>query len=258
MPYRPNLGRLAVPAIALLALLPAAPAEGRVLKHRATSFSVEASAESRLAFDARSGAYIVTNRRGRLSYQRVRTGASPARAGRYLLRRGRLGSRDVRRSRGLWVAELPGRRTLSVRDAGRNRLRVALWRTAPTAGRASSRRSFRNIAASARGGRAYRLRRSARLLARVGRPRVRIAWETPTEGATISGSDVDLEAVVTRPASVASVRFYVDGERIETQYERPYEASLDATELSAGPHRLRAVARLKGGRAIAADRTVRR
>lgn len=257
MPSRPKMGRLAVAAIALVALVPAAPAEARVLKHKATSFSVRAPADSRLAFDGRTGAYIVKSRRGRLTYQRVRTGASPARAGRYLLRRARVRPRDVRRTRKLWVAKLSGRRTLTVRDTGRKRLRVVLWRAAPRRSGAASRWSHQRIAASARGGRAYRLKRSAGLFVRVAGPRVRLVWETPVEGATISGSRVELEAEASRPSAVESVRFYSGRRLVETQYETPYEATLDATELRAGPHRLRAVAKLKSGRTVSARRTVR-
>jgi hypothetical protein len=257
MPTRPQLGRLTVAAIALVALVPAAPADARVLKHRPTHFSVQAPSGSKLSFDVRTGAYTVANRRGRMTYQRVRTGASPARAGRYLLRRAQVRALGVRRARGIWAARLPAGRTLVVRNAGRRKLRVLLWRPAGRRDGAAARLSYRRIAAHPRGGRAHRLRRSARLLARVAGPRVRLTWETPVEGATISGSRVELEVEASRPSAVESVRFLSGGRVIETQFETPYEATMDATELRSGPHRLRAVARLRSGRTVSARRTVR-
>jgi hypothetical protein len=83
-----------------------------------------------------------------------------------------------------------------------------------------------------------------------------VEWESPDLGSTLSGSDVDLRVDVDGSSDVEHVRFYVDGRRLATEYEWPYTAELDTTDLRDGRHRLTAVATLDDGRVVS-SRTIR-
>ena len=70
-----------------------------------------------------------------------------------------------------------------------------------------------------------------------------LAFITPANGSTVSGSSVTLTAIVSDNVAVANVRFFVDGVAIGSPITAsPYSTTWDCTGMADGPHLLDVVA----------------
>jgi Polysaccharide lyase/Bacterial Ig domain len=84
-----------------------------------------------------------------------------------------------------------------------------------------------------------------------------LEWKAPTKRAYASGASVPLEVRATGSRRVARVRFYLDGRRVGTDRRAPFRDRIDSAKLRRGSHRLRAVARLRGGKTVSSRMRLR-
>lgn len=84
-----------------------------------------------------------------------------------------------------------------------------------------------------------------------------LTWKAPTKRAYASGATVPLEVRASHRRRVRSVRFYVNGRRVGTDRRAPFRDRIDSSRLRRGSHRLRAVARLRGGKRVSARKRLR-
>jgi polysaccharide lyase-like protein len=78
-----------------------------------------------------------------------------------------------------------------------------------------------------------------------------LTWKAPTDRAYASGASVPLEV---SGRAVRSVRFYVNGRRVGSDRRAPFR---ERTKLRRGVHRLRAVAKLRGGKKVSTSKRLR-
>jgi VWFA-related protein len=72
------------------------------------------------------------------------------------------------------------------------------------------------------------------------RPPIRVAWETPSDGAILTQPDT-LRVEVDAMAGIAKVEFFVDGNSIGAVNSVPYELEWSLEDTQPGPHTLQAV-----------------
>ena len=69
-----------------------------------------------------------------------------------------------------------------------------------------------------------------------------VSFSTPTNGGTVSGTLSGTACQVSSGSSLYRVRFFVDSTTLNTDYDSPYNCSLDTRTLSNGTHILKATA----------------
>jgi hypothetical protein len=69
-----------------------------------------------------------------------------------------------------------------------------------------------------------------------------VAITSPTDGSTVPIGQVRITAVASDNNGVASVSFYLDGQRLATDTSGPYTATWNSRKSASGPHTLYVIA----------------